>query len=89
MGPLNEIASIEFTQHGLGITYTRVPRDIRKNGLIWQHQVGVPHGSDYDDEIEALMEAAQALLDDVLDDEDRAEPIDPEPEQDEDEDDDA
>lgn len=75
MQETNEISGIEFGAEGLTVTYVRVPRDIRKNGLIWQHQVGVPHGSDYGDEIEALTEAAQALLTDVLDDEDRAEPI--------------
>lgn len=75
--PLTQIVGIDFTPEGLGLGYMRVPKDVRKNGLVWQHQVLVPHGSDYDDEIEALMDAAQALLADVLDDEDRAEPIDP------------
>lgn len=75
MEPMNQLMGIDFGPEGLGLGYTRVPADIRKNGLAWQHQVFVPHGSDYDDEIEALVEAARALLADVLDDEDRAEPI--------------
>jgi len=86
MEPMNQVAGIEFTPEGVVIGYMRMPRDVRKNGLIWQHQVQVPNGSDYDDEIEALTEAAHALLVDVLDDEDRAEPIDP-PTEEEDEDD--
>lgn len=42
---------------------------------MWQHTVQIPVGSDYDDEIEAVTEALRALLEDVLDDETRAEPI--------------
>lgn len=87
MEPVNQIAGIEFTPESIVIGYMRVPRDVRKNGLIWQHQVQVPLGSDYEDEISTLLDAATALLADVLDDEDRAEPIDP-PTEEEDEDDD-
>ena len=69
---------------GLSLRYLQYPKDVRKNGLTWQHQVFVPRGSDYDDELDAVDEALQALLADVLDDEDRAEPIDPEEEEEDD-----
>lgn len=87
MEALNQLSAIEFRPDGVCLAYGRYPTDIRQNGLIWQHQVLVPRGSDYDDEIEALMETAQALLTDVLEDEATAEPITP-PDDDEDEDDD-
>jgi len=87
MDETTQLAAVEFLPEGVSLAYVRVPADIRKNGLMWQHRVLVPHGSDYDDEIEALHDAAQALLADVLDDEDRAEPIDP-PTDEEDDDDD-
>jgi hypothetical protein len=73
---------------GLEIGYLRLPQDVRKNGLVWQHAVRVPVGTDYDDEIEAFQQALVDLLEDVLDDEDRAEPIELKDEDDEDEEED-
>jgi hypothetical protein len=70
-----QVMSLEFNPEGVVVNYTRIPRDIRKNGLAWQHAVLVPAGSDYDDEITDLLEAVAALIEDVLDDEDRAEPV--------------
>lgn len=72
----------------LEIAYVRLPQDVRKNGLVWQHNVHVPRGSDYDDELDTFYEALIALLTDVLDDEDRAEPIDMTKDDDEDEEED-
>lgn len=80
------IEGIDISPDGVSISYLRLPLDIRKNGLAWRHQVFVPAGSDYDDELEALNDAALALLADVLDDEDRAEPIEPQEEEDDDDD---
>lgn len=85
---IHEVSAVEFGPDGLLVTYQRIPTDIRKNGLIWQHAVLVPHGSDYDDEIEELVASLRALLLDVLDDEDRAEPIELTEEQEQDDDDD-
>lgn len=85
---VTDITSVDFGPDGIGIGYVRVPADVRKNGLMWQHHVMVPHGSDYDDEIETFKAAAFALLEDALDDEGRAEPIDPPEEQDEEDNDD-
>lgn len=84
-----QITGVELSQEGISIGYVRLPADVRKNGLVWQHSVLVPRSSDYDDEIEEVETALLALLTDALDDEDRAEPVDldePEEEDEEDED---
>lgn len=65
-----ELFAVEFSPEGVRMSYVR-RQDVRENGLVWQHQVAVPFGSDYDDEIEAAHEAVMALLKDALDDEDR------------------
>jgi hypothetical protein len=70
------ITSVELGAEGWGIGYMTIPTDIRKNGLMWQHHVFVPIGSDYDEELDAAYIALSDLLDDVLDDEERAEPVD-------------
>ena len=79
-----QVMGVELNPDGIAITYTRIPRDIRKNGLVWQHMVLVPNGSDYDDEISELLDAIGVLIEDVLDDEDRAEPIELEEEEEDD-----
>lgn len=81
------VNGIEVTpESGVVIHYGRFPRDVRKNGLIWNHSVHIPAGSDYDDELDTALEAIKDLLADALDDEDRVEPIEiPEEEEQEDE----
>ncbi len=81
-----QINSVGLLPEGLEIHYMRLPADVRKNGLVWQHVVLVPRESDYDDEIEAVQLALHELLADVLEDEALAEPI--EPKYDDDEEDD-
>lgn len=83
-----QILAVVPGPEGIDITYGRIPQDVRKNGLIWQHQVTIPRGSDYDDEIEAVEEALSALIDDVLEDEETAEPVDLVEEDEDDEEDD-
>ena len=87
MPPL-QITGLVLHEEAIEIGYVRLPQDVRKNGLVWQHSVQIPRKSDYDDEIEAFEEALVALLEDALDDEDRAEAIDPTEEEEEDDDDD-
>lgn len=60
---------------GIEVGYVRLPTDLRKNGLLWHHSVSVPRGSDYDDELDDLMESLGALMRDVLEDEALAEPV--------------
>lgn len=81
-----ELFAVEFSPEGVRVSYVR-RQDVRENGLVWQHQVAIPRGSDYDDEIEAAEEAVMALLLDALDDEDRV-PAAPLLEEEEDDDDD-
>lgn len=79
----NESSETKAVLHGVSLmedgsielAYMRMPVDLRVNRLMWQHSVIVPAGSDYDEEIDAVYEALTALLDDVLDDEDRVEPM--------------
>lgn len=80
VGPDIRITGLELHPEGIEIGYVRFPQDVRKNGLVWQHRVFVPSGSDYEDEIETFVDAMRALLLDALDDEDRAEPVDPDDE---------
>lgn len=89
MTPELQIRNIDMAENGMALSYIRLPTDARKNGLVWQHNVLVPYGSDYDDEIADVVVALKALLVDVLDDEDRAEVIEPiqENEEEDDEDD--
>lgn len=84
-----QITGIAISEQGIEIGYLRLPQDVRKNGLAWQHSVLVPRDSDYDEEIGDVEVALLALLADALDDEDRAEPIDlTPPDEDDDEDED-
>lgn len=87
MTDLRQISNVELLDGAVAISYVRLPQDMRKNGLLWQHTVVVPIGSDYDDELEAFTDALQELLADVLDDETRAEPVEVEPIKEQEEDD--
>ena len=69
MRPL--IRNIAFTQDGMSIDYMVLPRDARENGLAITHNVWIPREDDYDDEIEAVEQAAQAAVLDALEDFDR------------------
>ena len=53
---------------GLALEYTEPAQDIRTNGLVVNKIVFVPPGSDYDNEIEDVRVAVQALLADVEED---------------------
>lgn len=66
MGKL--IAGIAVDDDAITITYLSLPEDLRENGLAATHQIAVPMGEDYRDEIDALLDAAQALLEDALED---------------------
>lgn len=84
-----QLLGVQILDEGIELAYMRLPADVRKNGLVWQHAVLAPHNSDYDDEIADVMDALTALLEDVIEDEALAEPVDPEvPEDDDEEEDD-
>lgn len=81
-----QVIGVSLTDGGIELAYMQLA-DIRQNGLAWQHRVFVPDGSDYDDEIEAVTDALQALLVDVLEDEKTALPVEVPHDEDEDDDD--
>jgi hypothetical protein len=53
---------------GVQIAYFDVRKDIKQNGVIHLHNLIVPEGDQYDDEIEAVRGAAVHLVNDVLED---------------------
>jgi hypothetical protein len=53
---------------GLIVTYTIPAYDMKANGLMQQHQLIIPAGEDYDDEIAAVLDATVHLIRDALDD---------------------
>lgn len=62
------ILGLELGGDSVTFTYITIPADIRETGLAQQHTIQIPLGGDYEDEVDALMEAAEALLEDALDD---------------------
>ena len=82
------IRSLTFQLDGsVAIEYVR-QRDFKQNGLQIHHVVLIPGDSDYDDEITAVREAAEAALVDALEDLETAEPFDFSKDDDDDTDDD-
>lgn len=70
--PKHEIQSVAFGEDGsVQVTYLTPETDAKKPGLVRAHTLVVPLGADYDDEIEAIADAARYLIDDVNDDWDR------------------
>ena len=62
------VRNVAFAEDGVSIDYMEVPADIRENGLLITHQIFIPEGEDYDDEIDAIRQAALDAVDDALDD---------------------
>jgi hypothetical protein len=53
---------------GLQVAYYHANADIKKNGVIHLHNLIVPEGDQYDDEIRAVIDAAVYFVRDVLED---------------------
>lgn len=53
---------------GLQISFYRPQEDIKGNGVLHMHTLVIPADDDYDDEIEAVLEAARYAVRDVLED---------------------
>lgn len=73
------------------LEYCIPDQDVRQNGVVLNHVMSIPYGQDYDDEIDAVRHATLALIDDILEDLPRLEPLavaPPEDDDDEDDDDD-
>lgn len=52
----------------IALEYTEPAKDFRTNGLVQNHVIFVPAKSDYDNELEDVRVAVQALLADVTQD---------------------
>ncbi len=72
---LIRVIQFEPDTGSVAIEYCIPGMDVRENGVLLNHTLFVPGGDDYDDEIDALRDAARALLDDVLEDLPHLEPI--------------
>lgn len=82
------IRGVTFNPDGSAVVeYVTPAKDARANGVTINHAMFVPHGADYDDELDALMDAATYLINDVLEDFPTLEPIRPPDEEDDDDDD--
>lgn len=88
MRPLIRAISFEAEASAVVIEYCQPDQDARVNGVLLNHTLFIPAGSDYDDEISALQTAACGLLEDVLEDLPALEPIQAQRQVDDDDDDD-
>lgn len=71
------IRSLTFQEDGaVAIEYMDERTDLLENGLQLNHVCFIPSGSDYDDELERLMDVSLEVLRDALDDFTRVAPID-------------
>lgn len=82
------IRALTFSQDGsVGIDFMEPLADLRENDLLMNHVLFVPAEDEYDDELDALRDAAQELLADALEDFRRMPPLTEAPPDYEDEDD--
>lgn len=94
MGPsmdLNRVLvrSVTFEADGSVVLEYCIPaKDARANGVVLNHILSVPFGDEYDDEIDAVQDAALHLISDVLEDLPTLEPYRPPAPDDDDDDDD-
>lgn len=83
------ILSLNLDAEAVSVVYLTLPTDLRETGLAQQHSLLIPAGGDYDDEIEAVRDAALALLEDALEDFEKVPPyelVEPDGDDDDDED---
>lgn len=72
------IRSITFQEDGsVALEYVEPADDIKSNGVVLNHVCFVPATPQYDSEIEVLVAASLALLEEALDDANRLGPPDP------------
>jgi hypothetical protein len=81
------ILQVEFQPDAVVITYLTIPDDLRATGLQLTHQLVIPMDTDeYEQEVQAVLDALKALLADALDDVDNLPPHTPNEEDEHDED---
>jgi len=66
------VLSVQFDDDVLTVTYG----EMFDNGLASERALNIPKGSDYDDEIAAVQDAVDSLLDDAIEDSALMTPID-------------
>jgi hypothetical protein len=70
------IRAMSIDADSISIEYMELPTDVRHNGLVMQqHTVVIAKHPEYQDEFEALEEAALDLLRDALEDYANTEPV--------------
>lgn len=80
MTPRYVVRSLTLQPDGsIALEYTDIFSDLRANGLVQNHVLYVPADTDYDEELDAVHDAIQALLRDALEDLTLMEPVDPRP----------
>ena len=65
------VRQIAIHPDGVAIDYIRMPEDARENGLTVTHNIWIPRGEDYEDELDAIEDAAREAVLDALDDLDK------------------
>jgi hypothetical protein len=88
MSEIRLIRSLTFQPDGsVAVEYVTPATDVKANGLEINHVLLIPRDSDYDDELDAVMEAVNAMLEDAIEDLDTAAPFDFSSDDDEDDED--
>lgn len=63
------VRGLSFDPDGsITLEYADAEKDVREKGIILNHTLFIPSGQDYDDELQAVVDAVGALLADVLED---------------------
>ncbi len=71
-----QIRGISFEPDGATVLEYCIPaKDARANGVVLNHILRIPYGDQYDDEIDAVTDAALLLINDVLEDLPHLDPI--------------
>jgi hypothetical protein len=70
------IQEIRLEEDGIQIAYYTPDEDVRQPGVVQLHTLLIPRGGDWDDEIDTVLEAAEYLINDVLDDWSTLTPVD-------------
>ena len=61
------IGAVSFEPSGVTVEWVEAT-DVKANGCLLAQSLFVPHGDQYDDELDAVLDAVQLLLADVLTD---------------------
>lgn len=68
MGGRLLVRNVAIHPDGVAIDYLRLPADTRENGLTVTHNIWIPRGEDYEDELDAIEDAVKEAVMDALED---------------------